>query len=162
MHEIYNPINLLNKTIEISYHIDDVGETAKVVEIESTDGERVFEIVFDKLPEMDEDEKFIWIDQEPDEIIGDKACFRNIGYMRRFYLTIAKECSNIEETTDNMKTTIKQLSEQLGVDPVYVNGFIQTLIKIGKASIVGKVEKPVGSRGKPSNIYEIAEGIINQ
>lgn len=60
-----------------------------------------------------------------------------------------------------MKTTVKELSEKLGVDTVYVNGFLQTLIKMGKASVVGKVEKPAGTRGKPSNIYEINEGIVD-
>ena len=59
-----------------------------------------------------------------------------------------------------MKTTVKELSEKLSVDVVYVNGFIQTLIKIGKAEVIGKTERPAGSRGKPSNIYQIAEGIL--
>ena len=59
-----------------------------------------------------------------------------------------------------MKTTVKELSDKLGVDVVYVNGFLQTLVKIGKAEVVGKVEKPAGSRGKPSNIYLIADGIL--
>jgi predicted ArsR family transcriptional regulator len=68
-----------------------------------------------------------------------------------------------EEVTNNesnMKTTVKELSDKLGVDVVYVNGFLQTLVKIGKAEVVGKVEKPAGSRGKPSNIYLIADGIL--
>jgi hypothetical protein len=32
---------------------------------------------------------------------------------------------------------------------------------MGKASVVGKVKKPSGTRGKPSNIYEINEGIVD-
>ena len=60
-----------------------------------------------------------------------------------------------------MRTTIKELSNKINVDTVYVNGFLQTLIKMGKASVVGKVERPAGTRGKPSNIYEINEGIVD-
>ncbi len=162
MHEIYNPINLLGKELEISYHVDDLGEDAKVIEIESVNGQRRFEIVFEKYPETEEDERFFWTDQEPYEIVGDKAVFSDIGHMRRIYLTI-KKLEYTEEVTNNetnMKTTVKELSEKLGVDVVYVNGFIQTLIKIGKAEVVGKVEKPAGARGKPSIIYQIAEGIL--
>jgi len=162
MHEIYNPINLLGKELEVSYHVDDEGEDAKVVELEAVNGERRFEIVFTKLPETEDDERFFWVDQEPYEIVGDKAAFSDIGHMRRIYLTI-KKLEYTEEVTNNetnMKTTVKELSDKLGVDVVYVNGFIQTLVKIGKAEAVGKVEKPAGARGKPSIIYQIAEGIL--
>jgi hypothetical protein len=162
MHEIYNPINLLGKELEVSYHVDDKGEDAKVVELEAVDGGRLFEIVFTKLPETEDDKRFFWVDQEPYEIVGDKAAFSDIGHMRRIYLTI-KKLEYTEEVTNNetnMKTTVKELSDKLGVDVVYVNGFIQTLVKIGKAEVVGKVEKPAGARGKPSNIYQIAEGIL--
>lgn len=164
MHEIYNPINLLGKELEISYHVDDGGEDATVVELEPVDEQRRFEIVFAKLPETEDDERFFWNNQQPYEIIGDKAAFANIGHMRRIYLKIKKleyteEVTN-EQTNNNMKTTVKELSDKLGVDVVYVNGFIQTLVKIGKAEVVGKVEKPAGSRGKPSNIYQIADGIL--
>jgi hypothetical protein len=162
MHEIYNPINLLNKEVEISYHVDDLGEDAKVIEIESVDGQRQFEIVFAKYPEEQDDERFFWTDQKPYEIVGDKAVFSDIGHPRRIYLNIKKLEYNEEVTNNesNMKTTVKELSDKLGVDVVYVNGFIQTLVKIGKAEVIGKVEKPVGSRGKPSNIYLIADGIL--
>jgi hypothetical protein len=51
MHEIYNPINLLNKEVEISYHVSDLGEDAKVIEIEPVDGQRRFEIVERKTAE---------------------------------------------------------------------------------------------------------------
>jgi len=159
MHEIYNPLNLLGKTIEVSYHQDDSGEDAKVIEIESIDGERAFEIVFDKYPEIEDDERFIWTTQEPFEFVNNKACFDNIGHMRRIFLTFKGTHDNLKTeqitTTNTMTTTIKELSDKLGVDSVYVNGFIQTLSKIGKARIVGKVEKPNGGKGKPSNIYEI-------
>jgi len=162
MHEIYNPINLLNKEVEISYHVDDLGEDAKVIEIESVDGQRQFEIVFAKYPEEQDDERFFWTDQKPYEIVGDKAVFSDIGHPRRIYLNIKKIEYNEEVTNNesNMKTTVKELSDKLGVDVVYVNGFIQTLVKIGKAEVIGKVEKPAGSRGKPSNIYLIADGIL--
>ena len=163
MHEIYNPINLLNKQIEISYHVDSLGEDAKVIEIESVDGQRRFEIVFTKYPEEQDDERFFWTDQKPYEIVGDKAVFSDIGHPRRIYLNIKKLDYNEEvtnKTNNNMKITVKELSDKLGVDVVYVNGFLQTLVKIGKAEIVGKVEKPAGSRGKPSNIYQIVEGIL--
>jgi hypothetical protein len=162
MHEIYNPINLLNKQIEISYHVDSLGEDAKVIEIESVDGQRRFEIVFTKYPEEQDDERFFWTDQKPYEIVGDKAVFSDIGHPRRIYLNI-KKLEYTEEVTNNesnMKTTVKELSDKLGVDVVYINGFLQTLVKIGKAEVVGKVEKPSGSRGKPSNIYLIADGIL--
>jgi hypothetical protein len=162
MHEIYNPINLLNKQIEISYHVDSLGEDAKVIEIESVDGQRRFEIVFTKYPEEQDDERFFWTDQKPYEIVGDKAVFSDIGHPRRIYLNI-KKLEYTEEVTNNesnMKTTVKELSDKLGVDVVYINGFLQTLVKIGKAEVVGKVEKPSGARGKPSNIYQIAEGIL--
>jgi hypothetical protein len=163
MHEIYNPINLLKKEIEISYHVDSLGEDAKVIEIEPVDGQRRFEIVFAKCPEEEDDERFFWTDQKPYEIVGDKAVFSDIGHPRRIYLNIKKLDYNEEvtnKTNNNMKTTVKELSDKLGVDVVYVNGFLQTLVKIGKAEIVGKVEKPAGSRGKPSNIYQIVEGIL--
>jgi hypothetical protein len=162
MHEIYNPINLLNKQIEISYHVDSLGEDAKVIEIESVDGQRRFEIVFTKYPEEQDDERFFWTDQKPYEIVGDKAVFSDIGHPRRIYLNIKKLEYNEEVTNNesNMKTTVKELSDKLGVDVVYINGFLQTLVKIGKAEVVGKVEKPSGARGKPSNIYQIAEGIL--
>jgi hypothetical protein len=163
MHEIYNPINLLKKEIEISYHVSDLGEDAKVIEIEPVDGQRRFEIVFAKCPEEEDDERFFWTDQKPYEIVGDKAVFSDIGHPRRIYLNIKKLDYNEEvtnKTNNNMKTTVKELSDKLGVDVVYVNGFLQTLVKIGKAEIVGKVEKPAGSRGKPSNIYQIVEGIL--
>jgi len=162
MHEIYNPINLLNKQIEISYHVDSLGEDAKVIEIESVDGQRRFEIVFTKYPEEQDDERFFWTDQKPYEIVGDKAVFSDIGHPRRIYLNI-KKLEYTEEVTNNesnMKTTVKELSDKLGVDVVYINGFLQTLVKIGKAEVVGKVEKPSGARGKPSNIYLIADGIL--
>jgi hypothetical protein len=162
MHEIYNPINLLNKEVGISYHVSDLGEDAKVIEIEPVDGQRRFEIVFAKYPEEQDDERFFWTDQEPYEIVGDKAVFSDIGHPRRIYLNI-KKLEYTEEVTNNesnMKTTVKELSDKLGVDVVYVNGFLQTLVKIGKAEVVGKVEKPAGSRGKPSNIYLIADGIL--
>jgi hypothetical protein len=162
MHKIFNPINLLNQDVRISYHPDDFGEDAKVIEIESKNNERTFEIVFSNCPELEDDERFIWTTQEPYEIIDDKAVFSNIGHMRRIYLQCEK-LEYIEEVTsetNNMKTTVKELSEKLGVDVVYVNGFIQTLIKIGKAEVIGKTERPAGSRGKPSNIYQIAEGIL--
>jgi hypothetical protein len=162
MHKIFNPINLLNHDVRISYHPDDFGEDAKVIEIESRNNERTFEIVFSNYPELEDDERFIWTTQEPYEIIDDKAVFSDIGHMRRIYL----QCKKLEYTeevtseTNNMKTTVKELSEKLSVDVVYVNGFIQTLIKIGKAEVIGKTERPAGSRGKPSNIYQIAEGIL--
>ena len=162
MHKTFNPINLLNQDVRISYHPDDFGEDAKVIEIESRNNERTFEIVFSNYPELEDDERFIWTTQEPYEIVGDKAVFSDIGHMRRIYL----QCKKLEYTeevtieTNNMKTTVKELSEKLSVDVVYVNGFIQTLIKIGKAEVIGKTERPAGSRGKPSNIYQIAEGIL--
>lgn len=162
MHKTFNPLNLLNQEVRISYHPEDFGEVAKVIEIESINNERAFEIVFENYPETEDDERFIWTTQEPYEIIGDKAAFSDIGHMRRIYL----QCKKLEYTeevtneTNDMKTTVKELSEKLGVDVVYVNGFIQTLIKIGKAEVIGKTERPAGSRGKPSNIYQIAEGIL--
>jgi len=60
-----------------------------------------------------------------------------------------------------MKTTIKELSEKLKIDTVYINGFIRTLVELGKASIVGVVERPEKSKGKAAKIYEINDEVIN-
>lgn len=151
MHPQFNPQALLNKPLEISYSKNTIGEDAKIIDI----GDGHYKIVFKQAPEDDEqDDPFIWTNQKPESIEGDTAFFSNIG-ATNFYLKIK------EQTNNNMQTTIKQLSEKLGVDTVYANGFIQTLIKIGKASVVGKVEKPAGTRGKPSNIYEIQDGIMD-
>lgn len=153
MHPQFNPKALLNKPLEISYWKDSIGEDAKIVDI----GEDQYKIVFEQAPEDDEqDDQFIWTTQEPEYVEGDTAFFRNIG-ATNFYLKIKQQA----EYNNNMKTTVKELSEKLGVDTVYVNGFLQTLIKMGKASVVGKVERPAGTRGKPSNIYEINEGIVD-
>jgi len=153
MHPQFNPQALINKPLEISYWKDSIGEDAKIIDI----GEDQYKIVFEQAAEDDDqDDQFIWTTQEPESIEGDTAFFRDIG-ATNFYLKIKQKL----EYNNNMKTTVKELSEKLGVDTVYVNGFLQTLIKMGKASVVGKVEKPAGTRGKPSNIYEINEGIVD-
>jgi len=153
MHPQFNPQALINKPLEISYWKDSIGEDAKIIDI----GEDQYKIVFEQAPEDDDqDDQFIWTTQEPESIEGDTAFFRDIG-ATNFYLKIKQKL----EYNNNMKTTVKELSEKLRVDTVYVNGFLQTLIKMGKASVVGKVEKPAGTRGKPSNIYEINEGIVD-
>jgi hypothetical protein len=154
MHPQFNPQALLNKPLEISYWKDSIGEDAKIIDI----GEDQYKIVFEQAPEDDnQDDQYIWTTQWPESIEGDTAFFRNIG-TTNFYLKVKEQKL---EYNNNMKTTVKELSEKLGVDTVYVNGFLQTLIKMGKASVVGKVEKPAGTRGKPSNIYEINEGIVD-
>lgn len=151
MHSQFNPQSLLGKPLEISYWKDSIGEDAEIIDI----GNGQYKIVFKKAPEDDEqDNPFIWTNQKPESIKGDTAFFSNIG-ATNFYLKIKKQIKN------NMKVTVKELSEKLGIDIVYVNGFLQTLIKMGKASVVGKVEKPAGTRGKPSNIYEINGGIVD-
>jgi predicted transcriptional regulator len=161
MHKIYNPKNLLNKPLLISYGVESLGENAKIIDI----GDNQYRIVFEACPEDDEDDFLVWVDQEPEFIINNKAFFRNIGQFN-FYLQIEEQEQEQEQTVKkleynkDMKTTVKELSEKLGLDVVYVNGFLQTLLKIGKAEIIGKVERPVGQRGKPSNIYQIQEGII--
>jgi hypothetical protein len=155
MHKIYNPANLLNKPLEISYYKDFPGEPAKVIDI----GDGQYKIEFENSPD-DDDEPLIWIDEIPEDINEWGAYFTSIGEMENFYLKIDEEQKL--EYTNNMNVTVKELSEKLGVDVVYVNGFLQTLVKLGKASIVGKVERPAGTRGKPSNIYAIEEGIIPQ
>ena len=153
MHPQFNPQALLDKSLEISYSKNTIGEDAKIIDI----GEDQYKIVFEQAPEDEEqDEQFIWTTQEPESIEGNTAFFRNIG-VTNFYLKIKQKL----EYNNNMRTTVKELSEKLGVDTVYVNGFLQTLIKMGKASVVRKVEKPAGTRGKPSNIYEINEGIVD-
>jgi hypothetical protein len=153
MHPQFNPQALLNKPLEISYWKDSIGEDAKIIDI----GEDQYKIVFEQAPEDDDQEDpFIWTTQWPESVENDTAFFRNIG-ATNFYLKIKQKL----EYNNNMKTTVKELSEKLGVDTVYVNGFLQTLIKMGKASVVGKVEKPSGTRGKPSNIYKINEGIVD-
>lgn len=155
MHTIFNPVNLLNKRLEISYHKESSGEYANIVDI----GENQYKIIFERFPEGEEEDPLIWTTQEPESVENDKAYFRNIGEFN-FYIKIAEQEQKLEYNT-NMKTTVKELSDKLGVDVVYVNGFLQTLIKLGKASVVGKVEKPAGTRGKPSNIYEIQDGIVD-
>ena len=162
MDKIFNPQNLLGKRLEISYDKNSSGEYAKLLDI----GENQYKIVFERFPEDDDDDHLIWRGQEPTSVENGVAHFTEVGdfnFQRgfNFYLKIVEEQENKKlEYNTNMKTTVKELSEKLGVDVVYVNGFLQTLIKLGKASIVGKVEKPAGSRGKPSNIYEIQEGIV--
>jgi hypothetical protein len=157
MHPQFNPQALLNKPLEISYWKDSIGEDAKIIDI----GEDQYKITFEQAPEDDEQEDpYIWTTQEPESIEGDTAFFRNIG-ATNFWMREVKDEEQKLEYNNNMKTTVKELSEKLGVDTVYVNGFLQTLIKMGKASVVGKVEKPAGTRGKPSNIYEINEGIVD-
>jgi predicted transcriptional regulator len=161
MHTIFNPKNLLGKPLEISYDKNSVGEFAKVIDI----GENQYKILFERFPEDDDEDGLIWTNQEPVSVEDDTAHFETIGnfnYQRgfNFYLKISNQEQKKLEYNTNMKTTVKELSDKLGVDVVYVNGFIQTLVKLGKASIVGKVERPAGTRGKPSNIYEIQEGIL--
>lgn len=168
MTETFTPKNLLGKRLEISYDKNSPGEYANLLDI----GEDRYKIVFESCPEDDEEDSLIWTNQEPDSVEDGVAHFTNIGsleYQRgfNFYLKISEEQENkkleynqTEQENNNMKTTVKELSDKLGVDVVYVNGFLQTLIKLGKAKIVGKVERPAGSRGKPSNIYEINEGIV--
>ena len=60
-----------------------------------------------------------------------------------------------------MKTTIKELSEKLNVNPTYVNGFINTLVALGKAKVVGKVDKVPGQRGKTASIFEVDDNFVN-
>lgn len=160
MHTKFNPKNLLGKRLEISYDKNSSGEYANLLDI----GDNQYKIIFERFSEDDEDH-LIWTDQEPDSVEDGKAHFTNIGNLDfprgfNFYLKIAEQ-EKQKQQNNNMQTTVKQLSDKLGVDVVYVNGFLQTLIKLGKASVVGKVEKPAGSRGKPSNIYEIQEGIVD-
>jgi hypothetical protein len=153
MNKTFNPQALLGKPLEISYWKNSTGEDAKIIDI----GDEQYKIVFEQAPEDDDQEdQFIWTDQEPESVENDTAFFRNIGGAN-FYLKVKQKL----EYNNNMKTTVKELSEKLGVDTVYVNGFLQTLIKMGKASVVGKVENPAGKRGKPSNIYEVQEGILD-
>jgi len=59
-----------------------------------------------------------------------------------------------------MQATIKQLSEKLHVETVYVGGFVHTLIMLGKARVFGKVERPAGTKGKAAIIYEIDDKIF--
>lgn len=162
MHPIYNPRNLLGKTLEISTYENSPGELAKVLDI----GEDRYIIQFERCPD-DEEDAIHWTEEEPERIDENGAYFTNIGDIGNFWMKIVEqeeqklEYTKSVERKQNMKTTVKELSEKLGVDVVYVNGFLQTLVKLGKASVVGKVERPAGTRGKPSNIYEIAEGIVD-
>jgi hypothetical protein len=156
MHSIFNPVNLLNKPLEISYDKNSVGESAKIIDI----GENTFRIIFERFPEGEDEDHLIWTDQKPESVENDKAYFKNISEFN-FYLKIAEEQEKQKlEYNNDMQTTVKQLSDKLNIDVVYINGFIQTLVKLGKASVIGKVEKPAGARGKPSNIYEIQDGIL--
>lgn len=155
---MFNPQNFLNKRLEISYDKDAPGEYASLLDI----GDNQYKIIFERFPEDADDDHLILTGQEPESFENGVVHFRNFGdfeYPRgfNFYLKITEE----QKENNNMKTTVKELSDKLGVDVVYVNGFLQTLIKLGKATIVGKVERPAGTRGKPSNIYEIQEGIVD-
>lgn len=162
MHTTFNPKNLLGKPLEISYDKNSIGESAKVVDI----GDNRYKIQFERFGEDDEEDSLIWTNQEPESVEDGVAHFTNIGNFNlsrgfNFYLKISNEQEQKLEYNTNMKTTVKELSDKLSVDVVYVNGFLQTLIKMGKARIVGKVEKPAGTRGKPSNIYEVDAGIVD-
>lgn len=158
MHPIYNPQNLLGKTLEVSYYKNSPGELAKLIDIGELDGIKKYAIQFEKFPD-DESDRIIWSGEEPETVDEQGAYFTNIEDVVNLQIRIVEQEQKLEYTT-SMKTTVKELSEKLGVDVVYVNGFLQTLVKLGKASVVGKVERPAGTRGKPSNIYEIAAGIV--
>jgi hypothetical protein len=150
--QTYNPKNLIGKRLEISYHKDaHHGEYASLLDI----GNNQYKISFEKYKEDDLEDSFLWEKQLPEKIEDDgRAYFRNIGEIN-FYLKIAKEEQETKEQNNNMQITIKELSDKLGVDVVYMNGFVQTLVKLGKATIVGKVNRPTGTRGVAPNIYEI-------
>jgi hypothetical protein len=158
MHPIYNPVNLLGKRILISFYKDFPGEYAKVIDIGENDVKK-YAIEFEKAPDDIED-SIIWIDEEPDTVDENGAYFTTIGEFGNFYLKIEEEQEQKLEYNTSMKTTVKELSDKLGVDVVYINGFLKTLEKLGKASVVGKVERPAGTKGKPASIYEIQEGIL--
>ena len=165
MHPIYNPQNILGKTLEVSYYKNYPGELAKLIDIGELNDIKRYAIQFERFPD-DESDQIIWSGEEPETVDEQGAYFTNIEDVVNFQIRIAEQEQEQEqeqklEYTTSMKTTVKELSEKLGVDVVYVNGFLQTLVKLGKASVVGKVERPAGTRGKPSNIYEIAAGIVD-
>lgn len=160
---IYNPENLVGKTITISYWKDFPGEYAGVVDI----GDGKYKIVFEKFSDSEEDE-IIWENEQPDSVDERGAYFTNLGDIGNFWMKILeRENKKLEYNQEQqqtkqkqMKTTVKELAEKLDMEVAYINGFLQTLVKLGKAEVVGKVERPAGTRGKPSNIFEIADGII--
>lgn len=159
---IYRPENLVGKIITISYWKDFPGEYARVFDI----GDGKHKIVFEKCSDSDEDE-IIWDDEQPDSVDERGAYFTNLGDIGNFYLKVEDkklEYNQEQQQTKQtqMKTTVKELAEKLDMEVAYINGFLQTLVKLGKAEVVGKVERPAGTRGKPSNIFEIADGIIDK
>lgn len=159
-----NLTTLLNKPLEVSYDINSLGEDATLLDI---GGDR-YKIQFEKCPDHDDEDAFILTDEIPEFMENGKTCFRNIGDFQRgfkVYLKVKEETES--ETNDkkleynnDMQTTVKQLSKKIGVDVVYANGFIQTLVALDKAKVIGTVKRPAGTRGKPAKIYEIAEGIL--
>lgn len=160
MHPIFNPQNLLGKPLLILFHKNFCGEKAKLVDI----GEERYKFEFERFPENDEEDAYIWTDQEPSLVENGMAHFTTIGETH-FYVKIEEAQPQEEqeqklEYNSNMKTTVKELSDKLGVDVVYINGFLKTLEKLGKATVVGKVERPAGTKGKPASIYEINPGIV--
>lgn len=160
----YNPENLIDKSITLSYYRDGIGEDVKIVEIDPIDDTRRFHIQFEKCPDLDEEDFIIWTNEQPDIIDEYGAYFTNLGGIGNFYLKLKEEQEQEKQKLEynkNMKTTVKELSDKLGVDVVYINGFLKTLEKLGKATVVGKVERPAGTKGKPSNIYEIADGVLD-
>jgi molybdenum cofactor biosynthesis enzyme len=56
-----------------------------------------------------------------------------------------------------MKTTTKELIDT-GVTPGEANATLNTIMHLGKAAIVGKVEN-TGKRGKPSHVYEVDDAV---
>lgn len=61
----------------------------------------------------------------------------------------------ITEPFDNVfELSIKELAEANGLDYLEAQGFIKTLVKLGKAKM-GAPRKVEGAKGKPTNIYLI-------
>lgn len=159
MEEEFDITNFLNKRLEVSYYENTIGENASLLDI----GEGRYKIVFEKCLEFDEEEHFIIEEKDCFSFEDGVAFFPKVNDLYRGFDAYIKIANKQEHTNNNKnmkETTIKQLSQELGIDVVYVNGFIQTLVKLGKAEVVGNVERPAGTRGKPSKIYRIAEGIL--
>jgi hypothetical protein len=55
--------------------------------------------------------------------------------------------------------TVKDIAESLGVKAVDANGFIAVLVHQGVLVKSNETQPAAGGRGKPSNLYEVPEGI---
>lgn len=65
-----------------------------------------------------------------------------------------------------MQVTIAELCQKLNRDSAaertLINGWVQTNVMVGKATIIGTVDKAPGTRGRKAQIFDIPDVILQQ